>query len=136
MTEVNQQESLAAAIVDAAYCVHNELGPGLLESTYETCLCRELQIRGIPVHRQVELPVSYKGEVLDSNYRIDILVDGYFIVEIKAVEDIRPIHLAQTLTYLKLSNQTLGLLINFNVPLIKHGIKRIVNMHPVKYRIE
>ncbi len=134
METVTQQESLAAAIVDAAYCVHNELGPGLLESAYEACMIYELESRGIRVESQVARGIPYRGHVVSTGYRVDLLVDGYFIVEIKAVEHILPIHLAQILTYLKLSNQTLGLLINFNVARIKDGIKRVVNNHPSPQR--
>jgi len=130
MEAVAQQEALAAAVVDAAYCVHNELGPGLLESAYEARMIYELESRGIRVESQVARGIPYRGNVVSTGYRIHLLVDGYFIVEIKADEQILPIHLAQILTYLKLSNQTLGLLINFNVARIKDGIKRVVNNHP------
>ncbi len=107
--------------------MHRALGPGLLESAYETCLCHELTLRSIPFERQLQLPVEYKGVRLDAGYRIDILVDKLVIVELKAVDSLAPIHEAQLLTYLKLTHLWLGLLVNFNVPILKHGIKRMVN---------
>jgi GxxExxY protein len=113
-------------IVGAAIEVHRGLGPGLLESAYEQCLCHELAIRKIPFRRQVELPVNYKGVRLDCGYRVDVIVDSCVVVELKAVERLLPIHDAQVLTYLKLLDFKLGLLINFHVPLLKHGIKRLV----------
>jgi GxxExxY protein len=100
------------------------LGPGLLESIYEECLCRELSVRSIPYERQRPLPVEYKGTKLDCGYRIDLLVGGSVVVEIKSVSNLEPIHDAQLLTYLKLGGWKLGLLINFNVPLLKDGIRR------------
>lgn len=113
-------------IVGAAIEVHRALGPGLLESAYEQCLCHELAIRSIPFRRQVDLPVHYKGVQLDCGYRVDVIVDECVVVELKAVEKLLPIHDAQVLTYLKLLDLKLGLLINFHVPLLKHGIKRLV----------
>lgn len=123
-------EEIAKDVVDAAFSVHSELGPGLLESAYEACLKHELEHRGRKVLTQLPQPVNYRGLQLDVGYRIDLLVDDRLIVELKTVEQLLPIHHAQLLTYLKLSRQTLGLLINFNVPLIKHGIKRVVLNHP------
>jgi GxxExxY protein len=114
-------------IIAAAIEVHKTLGPGLLESTYEICMCRELTLRGIPFEKQLELPVVYKGITLDVGYRIDILVEGLVIVELKSVEALAPVHSAQLLTYLKLSQKFAGLLINFNVALLKEGVKRMVN---------
>jgi GxxExxY protein len=114
-------------VVGAAIEVHNVLGPGLLESAYEECFCRELALRGIPFERQVEVPVEYKGLQVDCAYRLDVLVDGLVIVELKSVDEMVPVHEAQLLTYLRLTSLWLGLLINFNVPLLKHGIKRLVN---------
>ncbi len=114
-------------IIGAAIEVHSHLGPELLESAYEECLCRELVIRNISFERQKPLPVSYKGIKLDCGYKLDIEVESLVILELKAVERIEPIHEAQLLTYLKLSNVKLGILINFNVPRLKDGIKRIVN---------
>jgi GxxExxY protein len=111
-------------IIGAAIEVHRALGPGLLESAYEECLCRELSLREIPFERQRPLPVEYKGTTLDCGYRLDLLVMGTVVVEIKAVECIEPIHEAQLLTYMKLGGWKLGLLINFNVPVLKDGIRR------------
>lgn len=121
--EVNQ---IAKHIVDAAFTVHSTLGPGLLESVYEACLVHELRKRGRTVATQVELPVRYDNIRLEVGFRIDLLVEQQVIVELKAVEAILPVHKAQLLTYLKLSGYRLGLLINFNVPLIKDGIQRLV----------
>lgn len=114
-------------IIAAAIEVHKTLGPGLLESTYETCLCRELTLRGIPFLSQLELPVVYKGVQLDVGYRIDILVEDLVIVELKSVGALAPVHSAQLLTYLALSQKYAGLLINFNVALLKEGIRRLLN---------
>ena len=119
-------DQLATQIVDATFKVHNALGPGLLESVYEVCLFHELTKRGLTVKRQVSLPVCYDDVRLDAGLRLDMLVEDSVIVELKAVENILPIHKAQILTYLKLTNHRLGLLINFNVPLIKNGITRII----------
>jgi GxxExxY protein len=117
---------IAKQIVDAAFTVHCRLGPGLLERVYETCLIHELRKRGLKVASQVELPVIYDGMQLDGGFRIDLLVEKCIVVELKAVEAIAPVHKAQLLTYLKLSTYRLGFLINFNVPLIKDGIQRVV----------
>ncbi|HMA35034.1 MAG TPA: GxxExxY protein [Chloroflexia bacterium] len=114
-------------VIGAAIEVHRQLGPGLLESAYETCLCYELEQQGLPVVRQQALPVVYKGVRLDAGYRLDLVVGDQLIVEIKAVEGLLPIHGAQLLTYLRLSGCPLGLLINFNVPILKDGIKRLVH---------
>jgi GxxExxY protein len=121
-----EDERLAAAVVDAALKVHKSLGPGLLESVYEACLCHELAQRGIPFQSQVALPVVYEGVRLEAGLRLDLLVANRVIVELKAVDVMQPLYEAQLLTYLKLSGLRLGLLINFNVPRIKHGIKRMV----------
>lgn len=118
-------DALAASVVDAAFQVHKALGPGLLESVYETCLSQELKQRGIPFNSQVALPIHYNGLTLDNGLRLDMLIDSKLIVELKAVEKMQPLHDAQLLTYLKLSGLRLGLLINFNTTLIKDGIKRI-----------
>lgn len=120
--EVNQ---VAKQIVDAAFTVHSTLGAGLLESVYEVCLDYELTKRGLRVARQVSLPVIYDDIQLDAGFRLDLLVNQCVIVELKAVPDLLPVHTAQVITYLKLSQHRLGFLINFNVPLIKDGIKRI-----------
>jgi GxxExxY protein len=118
---------LSSVIVDSALTVHRTLGPGLLERVYEQCMIHELTLRGIKIESQVHLPVDYKGLRIAEALRIDILVEGIIVIEVKAVEAILPVHEAQLLTYLKLSNHRLGLLINFNSPLIKDGIKRIAN---------
>ena len=114
-------------IIAAAIEVHKCLGPGLLESAYEECLCRELSLKGLSFERQKNLPVTYKGLSLDCGYRLDLLIEELVVVELKTVERIDPIHRAQLLTYLKLSDLWLGMLINFNVPVLKDGISRIVN---------
>ena len=113
-------------IIGAAIEVHRHLGPGLLESAYEECLCQELTLRKIPFKRQFPLPVSYKGKSLDCGYCIDLLVNDEVVVELKTVEKLLPIHEAQTLTYMKLGGWHVGLLLNFNVSVLKNGIKRLV----------
>ena len=115
------------AIIGAAIEVHKFLGPGLLESAYEECLCHELTLRGISFSRQQALPVSYKGIRLDCGYRLDLLVANSVVVEIKAIDGLLPIHEAQLLTYLKMGGWQVGLLMNFNVPVLKGGIRRIVH---------
>ena len=120
------EEKLTEAIIGAAIEVHRELGPGLLENAYAACLCRELQLRGLPFEHEKPMPVEYKGLHIDCGYRIDILVDGRVVVELKAVKKLVPVHEAQLLTYLKLSGVRVGLLINFNVPVLKEGIVRRV----------
>ncbi len=119
-------EAVAKQIVDASLQVHRNLGPGLLESVYETCLAYELQKRNLTVRRQIEIPIIYDGQTLDADLRLDLLVEDCVIVECKSVERMLPVFEAQALTYLKLTGNRLALLINFNVPLIKDGIKRIV----------
>lgn len=120
-------EWIAKQLVDAAYKVHKALGPGLLESVYESCLCHELTKRRIPFRRQLDQPVVYDGIRLDAGLRLDLLVDECVIVELKAVEKHNALFEAQLLTYLKLTGHRLGLLINFNVELIKDGINRMVH---------
>ncbi len=122
----NQQDPRTAAIIGAAIEVHRQLGPGLLESAYEQCLCHELHLCGIPFICQVDLPVSYKGLKLDCGYKINLVVNDEVIVELKSVERILPVHEAQLLTYLKLSGKKVGLLINFNSSLLTQGIIRRV----------
>jgi GxxExxY protein len=117
---------LTHAIIGAAIEVHRTLGPGLLESVYEECLVRELTLRGIPVVRQKPIPLVYKDLKLECGYRLDLLVAGRVVVEIKAVESVAPIHEAVMLTYLRLSEVRLGLLLNFHVPVLKDGIRRFV----------
>jgi len=114
-------------ILGAAINVHRQLGPGLLESAYEACLRRELRLRDVPYSRQVPLPVRYRGMRVDCGYRLDLIVAGVVIVEIKSIKKVLPIHRAQVLTYLKLTHLRLGLLINFNVELLRNGIYRIIN---------
>ena len=119
-------EAAARAAVDAALHVHKVLGPGLLESAYEHCLAHEISRRGLAIQHLVALPIVYEGEKLDAGYRLDLVVDGAVIVEIKSVDALAPIHDAQVLTYLKLSGLRVGLLMNFNVALFKQGLKRFV----------
>src|ERR1022692_3996538 len=114
-------------IIAAAIQVHRHLGPGLLESAYRECVCYELSQLGLSFTREVHLPLSYKGLQLDCSYRIDLLVEDEIVVELKSVEQTLPVHSAQLLTYLKAANKQVGLLINFNVPVLKDGIRRIVN---------
>jgi len=121
------ENALTERIIGAAIEVHRHLGPGLLESAYEECLCFELRRSAVPHERQVALPVFYKGNSLNCGYRMDLVVGKRVIVEIKTVEGTLPVHTAQLLTYLKLSGLPIGLLINFNVPVLKKGLKRIVN---------
>jgi GxxExxY protein len=118
---------ISGQVIDAAMRVHSTLGPGLLESAYEACLKHELVKRGLRVEQQVVLPVRYDGVTIDLGYRLDLLVAGEIIVELKAVEKVTPLHEAQLLSYLKLSGKKVGLLINFNVVHLKTGIKRMVN---------
>ena len=116
--------SISDKIIGAAIEVHKELGPGLLESVYEACLYHELKKQGVSVDCQIDLPIIYKGEITNKTYRIDMLVENCVIVELKSVDTINPIHEAQLLTYMKLLNINLGLLINFNVDILKKGIRR------------
>ena len=118
-------DEIARAVIDAGLKVHKALGPGLLESAYEHCLAYELVSRGLSVRRQVPMPILYEGVALDAGYRLDLLANEQVIVEIKAVDALTLLHEAQVLTYLKLSKLRLGLLINFNVPLFKQGVRRL-----------
>lgn len=127
MKSKTEIEKIGKQIVDAAFEVHSELGPGLLESVYEVCLVEELKDRGLSVERQVQLPIVYKDKILQKDFFIDILVEKEIIIELKAVEMLLPVHEVQTLTYMKLADMKLGYLINFNVSLIKQGIKRKIN---------
>jgi len=120
-------EEIGKYILDASFEVYRELGPGLLESVYETCLCHELRNRNLELKSQVELPVIYKGQKLDKFFKIDILVESLIIVELKSCELLHKVDEVQLVTYLKLTNLKLGYLINFNVALLKEGIKRKVN---------
>ena len=121
------ENEIAAEVVDCAIHVHREMGPGLLESVYEACLFTELSERGLNVERQVVVPVIYKGQTIEEAFRADIIVESKFLIELKACSALTDVHLAQTLTYLKLLNFNLGLLLNFNVALLKHGIRRVIN---------
>ena len=118
---------LTGTILDASIAVHKEMGPGLLESVYEYCLVKELQLRNIDCAAQVIVPLIYKGYILDKEFRIDILVEHEIVVEVKAVDSILPVHEAQLISYLKLTDKRVGFLVNFNVPLLKDGFKRYVN---------
>ena len=120
-------DMIGKEIVDSAYRVHSQIGPGLLESVYEECLICDLCGKGLSVDNQVEIPIRYFENDLKSKFRLDLLVEDLIIIELKAVEKMVPLYEAQLLTYLKLSKRRLGYLINFNVPLIKNGIKRFVN---------
>ncbi len=133
MKSPDQLEAIATQVVDAALCVHRELGPGLLESAYEMALCRELNLRDLTFERQKAMPVSYKGTALDCGYRIDVLVEDAIVIELKAVEQLAPIHEAQLFTYLKLAGCHIGFLINFNTRLLKNGLKRIVHNLPEEH---
>ncbi|MHB1155869.1 MAG: GxxExxY protein [Phycisphaerales bacterium] len=119
-------DELTSKIIAAGIEVHRTIGPGLLESAYEQCLAQELRIRGMKFECQLPLPVQYKGVALDCGYRLDFLVERAIVVELKAVDRLQPIHEAQLLTYLKLGGWNVGLLMNFNVPVLKDGIKRMV----------
>jgi GxxExxY protein len=129
VTKATKASSLALShiIIGAAIEVHRIIGPGLLESVYEMALCRELWIRGIGVERQVAVPVHYKGGILGCDIRLDLVVEKKVILEIKSVEKLTPVHKAQLLTYLRLQDVWLGLLINFNVEVLRHGVRRVLN---------
>jgi len=122
-----QKEEIAATkIVDAAYHVHKNLGPGLLEKVYEVCFCHELKKRGLEYKRQVDIPIKYDNIVFKAGLRLDVLIEDIIICEIKAVDEMNPVWEAQILSYLKLANKHIGFLINFNVPIIKKGIRRFI----------
>ncbi|MFA6545713.1 MAG: GxxExxY protein [Limisphaerales bacterium] len=121
-------ERLATVAVDSAFAVHSELGPGLLESAYEACFAHELELRGIKYQRQLPVPLHYKGKLIEAGFRADVLMEQRLLIELKAVEQVIPVHKAQVITYLKILKFPLGLLINFNEVLIKHGIQRILNI--------
>lgn len=122
-------EEIAREIVDSAVAVHRELGPGLLESTYQVCLAYELKKRGLKVETEINQPVMYDGHLIDAGYRLDMLVENVIIVENKVVERLLPVHLAQILTYLKLREIPIGFLLNWNVKLMKDGIRRVANRY-------
>jgi len=119
-------EDLTEQVIGAAIEVHKVLGPGLMESAYEECLCHELHLRGISFERQVSLPVEYKGIKLDCGYRIDVVIENAVVLELKCVERVLPVHQAQLLTYLKIAHKPVGFIINFNVPVLARGIYRRV----------
>ena len=121
-----REESIAKKIVDATYTIHKVLGPGLLEKVYEVCFCHELSKRGLKYRRQVDVPIIYDGITFEEGLRLDVLVEELVICELKAVDEMNPVWESQILSHLKLINKRLGFLINFNVPLIKNGIKRII----------
>ena len=121
-----QRDLLTERVIGAAIEVHRELGPGLLESAYQICLCHELKLKNIGYKSEVSLPVEYKGIKLDCGYRMDLVVENQLIVELKTAERILPVHEAQLLTYMKLANIGKGLLLNFHAPVLKQGIKRMV----------
>jgi GxxExxY protein len=125
--EISEEEDrIGKGIVNAAFKVHKELGPGLLEKVYEVCFCHILKQQGFNVKRQIDIPIVFDGIIFEEGLRLDVLVNDLVICELKALENVNPVWEAQLLSHLKLTNKRLGYLINFNVPLIKHGIKRMV----------
>jgi GxxExxY protein len=130
MEEKDRLDSITRRIIGAAIEVHKHLGPGLLESAYESCLAFELSERGLAIERQKPLPIKYKNVLLDCGYKLDLVVEDSVIVELKAIEQLLPIHEAQLLSYLRISGKSTGLLINFHVRVLKNGLKRIVNDFP------
>ena len=121
-------EKMATMSVDAAFAVHTELGPGLLEAAYEACFAYELELRGIKYQRQLPMPLNYKGKLIEVGFRADMMLEGKLLIELKAVEQVIPVHKAQVITYLKIMKLPLGLLINFNEVLIRNGIQRVLNV--------
>ena len=130
MDEADGLDQITRRIIGAAVAVHRVLGPGLLESAYQVCLAMQLAEQGLEFDQQVSLPIVYRGRQLDCGYRLDFIVEGQVIVEIKAIEKLDAIHHAQLLSYLRLSGRTVGLLINFHEPVLKSGVRRIVNNFP------
>ena len=122
-------ETLATVVIDAAFAILREIGPGLLESAYEGILAHQLRAKGLVVERQKPVPIHFDGISIDEGFRLDLLVDGQLVVELKSVEKLHPVHPKQVLTYLRMMNLSLGLLINFGSPLLKDGLKRVVNNH-------
>lgn len=127
MSRTRTENEIAKEVVDAAFKVHTSLGPGLLESVYEAILARELSSRGLTVSRQLPIPIHYDGLTFEEGFRADLIVDDLVIVELKSVEQLAPLHKKQLLTYLRLADKRLGLLINFGAPVIKEGIVRVAN---------
>jgi len=126
---VSELEALARVAVDCGFKLHEALGPGLLESVYEACLCHSLAKRGLHVQRQVSVPVRYEGLILDEGFRADVLLERKLLIELKSTEAHSPVHAKQVLTYLKLLDLPLGLLMNFGAPTFKQGLRRLVNNH-------
>jgi GxxExxY protein len=124
---VMSENDIAHKILGCAFEVHKALGPGLLESAYQECLCYKLQQSGLSIHKEKPMPLIFEGVTLECGYRIDILVENKVVIEIKSIDALNDVHLAQILTYMKLGNYKLGLLLNFNVALLKQGIKRVIN---------
>jgi GxxExxY protein len=124
-------EKLATLAVNAAFVVHTELGPGLLESAYQTCFTHELSLRGVAYQKELPVPLCYKGVRIEVGFRADVVVEQKLLIELKAVEQVLPIHKAQVITYLKLMRLPLGLMVNFNEVLIKHGIQRVLNLDKI-----
>jgi GxxExxY protein len=121
-------EKLTTLVVDAAFAVHSELGPGLLESAYQACFAHELELRGVGYQKELPVPLTYKGKRIEVGFRADVVIEQKLLIELKAVEQVLPIHKAQVIAYLKLMHFPLGLLINFNEILIKDGIQRVLNI--------
>jgi len=130
-TETQRSDTLSGDVIGACIEVHRHLGPGLLESAYERCLGYELDLRGFEVQRQIQIPLHYKGLDLDCGYRVDLLVNRQLLIEVKAVERLLPVHEAQMITYLRLMGLPMGLLVNFHVPALRHGLRRLVNSSSV-----
>lgn len=128
VTVPEEIEVLATQVVNASLAVHRALGPGLLESAYEECLAIELSLAGLTVERQKSVPLVYRGHTIDAAYRLDLIVNQLLLIELKTVESVQPIHRVQVATYLRLLHLPLGLLINFNVPLLKQGLHRVLNL--------
>ena len=130
MEEKDRLDSITRRIIGAAIEVHRHLGPGLLESAYETCLAYELREIGLQVEQQKPLPITYKNVKLDCGYRLDLVIEDSVVIEIKAIEKLAPIHDAQLLSYLRIADKRVGLIVNFHVRVLKNGLKRIVNEYP------
>ena len=130
MTEKDELDEITKRVIGAAISVHRALGPGLLESAYQSCLAAEMEAIGLRFEREVELPVLYRGREVDCGYRLDFVVEGKVVIEVKSIEAFEAIHIAQLLSYLRLSRRKVGLLINFNSVVLKSGIKRVVNNYP------
>lgn len=130
MVDAERLNRISGEIIDASICIHQEVGPGLLESVYEVLLAHELRERGLAVERQKPVPIEYRGIRFDEGYRLDVLVEDAVVVELKSIEELAPLHCKQLLTYLRLTRKPLGLLLNFNTNLMKDGIVRLANQAP------